>query len=473
MPPGKDPDKNINPNVHKRILRFLNAARRPEDLTNLPANKIKPLIDPEHRQKRPTRNDAVEEPCDELCKIDVAKTILEARDQRHPLEFRHVEELQPILNAAEFGRTTGILKDGFGGATYGSWSDPVDLEDEDERLTVVHAAVVNTGEVLMIQNACNAGISKTPLWNPETKTLSPSPIPPSEGLYCSGHCFLTDGKLLVVGGRGDAGDWPNDKDITWLYDPATKAWDVTRDKPADGSPPQRTKMHFDRWYPTLVNVGDESGRVLIASGDNTVNRWTQQRPPPALPPIQMEVYSEQSGEFQLVTTPEDKYHRPTYPGLHLLPGGEIFFAPVGFRTSGESTGAYDLNEDSAFFDFTGAFTGEWTDIGPNDRTKGMSVQLLSNTFPFVQVMTAGGGDFETSRTYQMIDLSAMNPSWDAAVTLPTERGGTDPISLVHPNLVLLPDGTLFVCGSYAAGHRQENRAGSSIHRPTIGRKWTQ
>ena len=136
----------------------------------------------------------------------------------------------------------------------------------------------------------------------------------------------------------------------------------------------------------------------------------------------------------------------------MLPGGEIFFAPVGFRQSGEATAAYDLNEESAFFDFTGTFSGEWTNIGPNDRTKGMSVQLLSNTYPFVQVMTVGGGDFETSKTYQIIDLSAMNPSWDAAVSLPTELGGTDPISLVHPNLVLLPDGTLFVCGGTPAGN---------------------
>ena len=30
----------------------------------------------------------------------------------------------------------------------------------------------------------------------------------------------------------------------------------------------RTKMNYSRWYPTLVTLGDEPGRVLVASGDN-------------------------------------------------------------------------------------------------------------------------------------------------------------------------------------------------------------
>ena len=65
---------------------------------------------------------------------------------------------------------------------------------------------------------------------------------------------------------------------------------------------------------------------------------------------------------------------------------------MGFKSSGESTGTCPGNEDSAYFEFTGSLTGEWTDTGPNDRTKGMSVLLLRSTYPFVQVMTVGGGE---------------------------------------------------------------------------------
>lgn len=446
--PGKNPV--IEKNAHLRILNFLNNAKRPQDLAVLPRNEVHVLLDPEHRRKGPFEHEIPEEPPrDELCSPKIAAQILEIRNQRFPLGFGAIYDLQPLLPEAWEDLIKRLLE-WFRGRNYGAWSEPYDLEDEDGHLSVVHVAVVNTGDVLMIEHACHAGISKTPLWDPNTRSLKPAPTPPTEGLYCSGHCFLSDGKLLVVGGRGDANHWPNDKDIAWLYDPTTTSWDVTRDKTSAASPKPRTKMHHDRWYPTLVTLGDEPGRVLIASGDNGPNRTCN---PPAVPPapMQMEIYSEQTGKFELVTTPADKYHRPTYPGLHSLPDGEVFFAPVGFKSSGESTGTCPGNEDSAYFDFTGHLTGEWTDIEPNDRTKGMSVLLLNSTYPFVRVMTVGGGDLATTRTHRTINLSSLSPSWDAPLSNPTAPSAADSVSWVHPNLVLLPDGTLFVCGGTPAG----------------------
>lgn len=446
----KSRDPAIEKNVHRRILSFLNNAKRPQDIAALPRNEVQVLLDPEHRRKRPFHEDSpVRPPGDKLCKPQIAEQILELRDSRFPRGFASVHDLQPLLpdDWRDFLRR---LIEWFRGRNYGSWSEPYDLEDKDGHLSVVHAAVINTGDVLMIEHACHDGISKTPLWDPNARELKPPPTPPTEGLYCSGHCFLSDGKLLVVGGRGDANHWPNDKDIAWLYDPSANNWDVTRDKTSTTTPKTREKMHHDRWYPTLVNLGDEPGRVLIASGDNSSNRTCNPSTSPP-PPMRMEVFSEQSGKFELLTTPADKYHRPTYPGLHLLPGGEVFYAPVGFKSSGESTGACPGNEDSAYFEFTGTLTGEWSDIGPNDRTKGMSVELLSNTYPFVQVMTVGGGDLATTRTHQTINLSSLSPVWDAPLSNPTVSGEPEPVSWVHPNLVLLPDGKLFVCGGTPAG----------------------
>ena len=388
-------------------------------------------------------------PREEFVDPEDAAGILRCRDQLHPGGFGAVHQIELVVE----GRLKDLLErwiHWFGPATFGCWSKPIDLEDEDGHLSVVHAAVINTGDVIMIEHACHAGISKTPIWDPDTRSLVTAPTPPTEGLYCSGHCFLSDGKLLVVGGRGDAGHWPDDKDIAWLYDPSTNLWDVTRDLTSLASPKPRTKMHRDRWYPTLVTLGDEPGRVLIASGDNGPNRTCN--PPPDPPdPMRMEIFSEQSGKFELVTTPADKYHRPTYPGLHLLPGGEVFYAPVGFKSSGESTGDCPGNEDSAYFELTGSTTGEWTDIGPNDRTKGMSVLLLDTTYPFAQVITVGGGDLATTRTTRMINLSTLSPAWDAPVSTPTAAGAADPVAWVHPNLVLLPDGTVFVAGGTPAG----------------------
>ncbi len=442
-------------NVHKRILEWINAANGPDDLTVLPLNEQPVLVDPEHRRNRPFRHEPTDEhePKEEVKVLafdaKLAADLLQFRNERHPKGINAIQEFGHIWEELRVDIRDLVIS-WFGGRTFGQWGPPITLADDDGEFSVVHAAVVNTGEVLMIEHACHSGVSKTPLWDPETQSLSTAPTPPTEGLYCSGHCFLSDGRLLVVGGRGDANHWPNDKDIAWLYDPASRSWDVTRDQTSSASPKPRTKMHHDRWYPTLVNLGDEPGRVLVASGDNSSNRTCN---PPASPPppMQMEIFSEQTEKFELVTTPVDKYHRPTYPGLHLLPGGEVFFAPVGFKSSGESTGTCPGNEDSAYLELTGTLSGQWTDVGPNDRTKGMSVTLLSNTYPYTQVMTVGGGDLATTRTYRLINLSTLNPSWDPPLSNPIEPGESEPVSWVHPNLVLLPDGTLFVCGGTPAG----------------------
>jgi hypothetical protein len=168
----------------------------------------------------------------------------------------------------------------------------------------------------------------------------------------------------------------------------------------------------------------------------------------------MEIYSETSGTFSLVTAAGgDRAFSALYPGLHLLPGGEIFFAPVGFRSGGSTPGEYAANELSGYFDFTGSLTGGWADLGPNDRTKGMSVLLLSPTYPFAQVMTVGGGNLNKSRTYQIINLSTLSPAWGPEVNLPMASGQTQPTSRVNVNVVLLPDSTVFVSGGAGAGER--------------------
>ena len=453
-------DPEIEQNVHVRILQYLNGAKKPQDLVVLPKNEQEVLIDPEHRRKRPFHYEPQLSPQkdpkhgakntthpDELCSHKIADQILAFRQAKFPLGFTHVFDIRELLGDSWLDFIRGLL-DWFRGRNYGSWSPPYELSDSDGHLSVVHAAVINTGEVLMIEHACHVGISKTPIWDPKTRTLVTAPTSPTEGLYCSGHCFLSDGKLLVVGGHGDSGHNPGQKDIAWLYNPSTNTWDVTRDKTSVVSPQTRTKMHKQRWYPTLVNVGDEPGRVLIASGDLD-SLLSPGGPQDAM---QMEVFNESSGSFDLITTPADMYHNATYPGLHILPNGEIFFAPVGFRSGGEPEAAYSGNEDSAYFDFTGTFTGEWTPGGgANDRTKGMSVLLLSQSYPFVQVMTVGGGDMSTTRTNRNINLSVLNPVWDAPLSNPTAPGAADPVSWIHPNLVLLPDGTLFVCGGTPAG----------------------
>lgn len=448
---AKQKEQEMDAKTHRRILRFLNAARRPEELLQLPENRFEPLLDPEHRYRAPEQKFRQKRPGPELLDRQDAERLIQERDRRWPLHgFRHIDDLGHILDDALLDRIRELLAEWFGRRNHGDWSAPEQLDPDDEHFSVVHAAVVKTGDVLFIEHSCHAGTSRTPLWNPATRSLKSSePTSPSDGLYCSGHSFLSDGGLLVVGGRGDAYHHAGNKNTAWIYDPDAEQWDYTRDKTSPADPKPRTYMNESRWYPTLVTLGDEPGRVLIASGD--VDTLTCNPATVTDDAMKMEIYSESTGKFEYVTTPDDKYFYPTYPGLHPLPGGEIFYAPVGFRTSGESLGACAANEDSAYLDLTGIFSGVWTDLGPNDRTKGMSVLLLSDTYPYVRVLTVGGGDTNTAKTYQMINLSTLTPTWDAPVALPIESGETQVKPMIHPNLVLLPDGRVFVAGGTEAG----------------------
>ncbi len=75
-----------------------------------------------------------------------------------------------------------------------------------------------------------------------------------------------------------------------------------------------------------------------------------------------------------------------------------------------------------------------------NRTKGMNAILLQPSYPFVRVVVVGGGDAGSSATAQSINLSTLSPAWGPASSIPDGR------ARVNVNVVLLPDGTIFVCG---------------------------
>jgi len=425
--------KSIDPNTHRRLLRFINRARTPEDLAFAPLNEQK--VDPQETLKRPD----VDEPMQprlrkQLLKLEDAREVIADRDRLSPVHgYSHIDQLVERLRPDWLSKYLKDLMHHLSIASFGEWIDGTVIQTPDthQDIQVVHAAMLRTGWVMFVEAACNIPVSRTPIWNPATGEIR-MPTPPTDNLYCCGHSFLSDGKLLAVGGGGENGQSPN-PNFGWKFDPTNGpagTWEPTRD-----SSSARTYMSHGRWYPTLVTLGYEPGRVLIASGH----------------PSQMEIYDETSGTFSLVTTPADRNFSPLYPGLHMLPGGEIFHAPVGFRSGGSAPGDDPSNDASAYFDFTAPLAGSWTDLGPCDRTKGMSALLLSPTFPFAQVMVVGGGNLARSSTWQMINLSTLSPSWGPEQNLPMAAGQTAPTSRVNVNVVLLPDGTVFVSGGASAG----------------------
>jgi hypothetical protein len=85
---------------------------------------------------------------------------------------------------------------------HGSWQI-VDLP-EGQRVNAIHAAVLPTGKLLLIAGSGNertqfeAGTFRTVVFDPESGATTAVPTPTD--LFCAGHAFLPDGKLLVAGG---------------------------------------------------------------------------------------------------------------------------------------------------------------------------------------------------------------------------------------------------------------------------------
>ena len=133
QPPALDTES------HRRLLKALNQARRPEDLAVL---------------RRAGADD------------QQLASLLDARDAARPLGFAHLDEIRELLqiDPSLLRRWLSL----FGPATYGSWAMPYETElPGGTPYHVAHAAVLKTGWVLFLPEAST---KTTMLWDPSKKT---------------------------------------------------------------------------------------------------------------------------------------------------------------------------------------------------------------------------------------------------------------------------------------------------------------
>jgi hypothetical protein len=416
----------LNLAEHRRILNFLNQATQPEDLT---FERV-PLPNPEVAHAHDENGDEPTPGRRKILDPDIAADIIEFRDQEFPLGFRNVHELLKLKSFTL--EHVDVLRNAFSANLYGAWSvfpQNIPRRGPGGYDGVVHAAMLHTGRVLFI-----TADETTLLWNPDDTTPATFEDPVNQphltpdaasgySVLCGGHSFLSDGRLLVAGGGGYG---PHAKAM-WGYkvDPTSKSWTRTT-----GS------MVHHRWYPTVLTLGDHrigaSHEVLVVCGHGAGD---------------MEIYDEDSDTFREVTSGDTKPFPNLYPGLHVLPSSTIFYSRTGWASAGPGGGPFLGDDQSAYFALTGISNGAWTDIGPvtpsmPDRTKGMSVMLLSRTTPLVRIMVLGGSDSSNNNSYEIIDATSLSTTtnWDTATPFPDGE---------HRSLgsaVLLPDGSVFVCG---------------------------
>ena len=415
----------LDPAVHRRLLTFLNQAVRPDDL-----EYERPAAIPDVGAFHEDGQDVGEREGTKLLDPAIARAIVDARDAEAPLGFRSFDEVLEItkLEWAQFDTLLHHLSEVF----FGTWSvfpQPIPHRGPGTYDGVVHAALLHTGQVLFI-----TADETTLLWNPEDPTPmtfedpvnQPHLIPDAAEGYsvlCSGHSFLSDGQFLAIGGGGYG---PHAKAM-WGYrfHPVDKRWARTA-----GS------MSHHRWYPTVLTLGDKrianSREVLVTCGHGAGD---------------MEIYDEATDGFAEVTSGDAKPFPSLYPGLHLLPNHTIFYSRTGWASAGPGGGPFPGDDQSSFFALTGPATGVWNDIAPvapsrPDRTKGMSVMLLSTTAPYVRILVAGGSDPLTNDTYEIFDATTLSQVADWGAPMPFPDGEHRSLG----SAVQLPDGDVFVCG---------------------------
>jgi plastocyanin len=288
----------------------------------------------------------------------------------------------------------------------------------DAPIFVVHGAQLHTGRVLLFSGRAERNLPlDARLFNPATKTFSAA-IPMPEDFFCSGHTFLADGRLLVIG--GDAPGHTNNR--AYIFTPDAINLD-TGTFSATGS------MTQGRWYPTGVRLAD--GRVLAFSGDGNSS---------------VEVFN--GATWQTIAGAARNFPG-LYPGMHLLPTGEIFHT----RTSWNPLPGVN----TAYLTLTSPATGAWTDFGsqqfPN-RQEGMSLVMIDTTVSPVRtrVFVFGGGPsgVATQRnplSAEVIEFSGglAGAAWQRLADMNNPR--------VNVAAVVLPDGKILIVGGCSIGNR--------------------
>lgn len=290
---------------------------------------------------------------------------------------------------------------------------------------VVHGALLSNGRVLVFSGAAEG--AHYPLeartWDSATKLMTPAVIPLPEDFFCSGHTFLPDGRLLVIGGDTNGAGHTNNR--CYFFTP-----DLVN--PDSGSFTATASMARARWYPTALRLAD--GRVLAFSGGSPLAQ-------------EVEVF-DGVGAWNTLSGANRAFEE-LYPGMHLLPSGEIFYSRTGWTAA--------LGTQTAYLSLTGLSAGNWADYGQqqfHDRQEGTSLLMIDTTVAPVRtrLFVFGGGvsGLATARNNQSAEMIEFNggtlgASWQRLRDMNFAR--------TNINAVALPNGKILLIGGHSNGQK--------------------
>jgi hypothetical protein len=308
-------------------------------------------------------------------------------------------------------------------AACGSWQ----VNSKPMPVPAVHVALLHTGKVLLVAGSAankpdfEAGTFRTSVWDPETNTFSTVATP--WDACCSGHAFLPDGRLLVAGGTTGYPSAATNSNYAgsrraFIFDPGTNRYTAAPD------------TAVARWYPTVVELGD--GRLFTLGGFNengvrTRNneifdgtQWSDSEPPPAGFPTM-----------------------PTYPALHLLRDGRLFYSGANVLGTGNTLpGIWDIGADT--------YQPVLSLVDRGLRDESMSVLLPPAQDQRVMIMGGGRTDGSKRPTWStaIVDLKNPAPQYVKGPRLEEKK--------IYPSAVILPDSTVLETGGAATSVKVGN-----------------
>ncbi|MEP7227454.1 MAG: galactose oxidase-like domain-containing protein [Gemmatimonadales bacterium] len=269
-------------------------------------------------------------------------------------------------------------------ATSGEWAAPFEWP-----VVAVHLHLLPSGQVLSWGR-----VGEPQVWDPATGEFTAAVS--ATMLFCSGHAFLPDGRLLVTGGHISDDHGLPDANI---FDAATRGWTAV------------APMARGRWYPTNTTLPD--GEVLTLAGRDEAG-------------VEVDVPEVWTGNGWRALVGASR-ELPYYPRTFVAPNGLVFYAGELPQTS--------------YLDPGGA--GAWTPVATSKygrRDYGSAVMYRPG-----QVLIVGGSDPPSeapTSTAEVIDLGQPAPAWRYTGSMAHARR--------QLNATLLPDGRVLATGGTSA-----------------------
>lgn len=312
----------------------------------------------------------------------------------------------------------------------GRWDPVFELPN-----VAIHTSVLPDGKVLfwgrrdqptgsMHDHECTPYV-----WDPRTGELTPTPQPKrmdgtKVNLFCSGHAYLPDGRLLVAGGHITDGDG---LDQACVYDYRTNTWTAL------------PGMNERRWYPTATALSD--GTVLVSSGSYKDNGRVIINDVP------------QICDGHQWTPTADFVGLPLYPRTHVAPSGRVFMSGSNMSNASKVKTHTDGHGSRTALPWT-ALPWPRGAQRNGERQYGPSVMYDSGKVIYIGGGNDGATDLPTAAT-EVIDLCANPPTWAEIASMHFPRR--------QHNATILADGSVLVTGGTGGPGFNDLSPGKPVH----------